>query len=151
MRLSRQKCILERFLMPMENLDLLYEITQALTAPGPLPRSLNQILQILAQRMGMRRGTITILTPETAELQIDVAHGLTAEAVDHADLGGAECVRRIDHVAEQGFAGQRMQHLGQVGSHARAFAGSEDEDVERGGHGGACRDFSDAKQAAHQV
>jgi Nif-specific regulatory protein len=64
----------------MENLSLLYEITQALTAPGPLPRSLQQILQILAQRMGMRRGTITILNPETAELQIEVAQGLTAEA-----------------------------------------------------------------------
>jgi Nif-specific regulatory protein len=66
--------------MPMENLDLLYEITQALTAPGPLPRSLHQVLQILAQRMGMRRGTVTILNPETSELQIEVAHGLTAEA-----------------------------------------------------------------------
>src|SRR4030067_1044173 len=66
--------------MPMENLDLLYEITQALTAPGSLPQSLNQILQILAQRAGMRRGTITILNPETAELQIEVAQGLTAEA-----------------------------------------------------------------------
>jgi Nif-specific regulatory protein len=30
--------------------------------------------------MGMRRGTITILNPETAELQIEVAQGLTAEA-----------------------------------------------------------------------
>ena len=30
--------------------------------------------------MGMRRGTISILNPETSELQIEVAHGLTAEA-----------------------------------------------------------------------
>jgi Nif-specific regulatory protein len=64
----------------MHELDLLYEITATLTTPGPLPRSLQQILQILANRMGMRRGTITILHPETAELQIEVAHGLTAEA-----------------------------------------------------------------------
>ena len=27
--------------MPMENLSLLYEITQVLTAPGPLPRRLS--------------------------------------------------------------------------------------------------------------
>ncbi len=64
----------------MNDLDLLYEITQVLTAPGPLPRSLQQILQILAQRMGMCRGTITILNPETSELQIEVAQGLTAAA-----------------------------------------------------------------------
>ena len=56
--------------MPMENLDLLYEITQALTAPGPLPRSLNQVLQILAQSVGMRRCTSTIVSPDPSELQI---------------------------------------------------------------------------------
>jgi len=64
----------------MDELSLLYEITAILTTPGPLPRSLQQILQVLASRMGMPRGTITILNPETAELQIEVAHGLTAEA-----------------------------------------------------------------------
>ncbi len=64
----------------MDELDLLYEITATLTTPGPLPRSLHQILQVLANRMGMRRGTITILNPETSELQIEVAQGLTAEA-----------------------------------------------------------------------
>jgi Nif-specific regulatory protein len=64
----------------MEDLDLLYEITAILTTTGPLPQSLQQILQIMANRTGMRRGTITILNPETAELQIEVAHGLTAEA-----------------------------------------------------------------------
>lgn len=64
----------------MDELDLLYEITATLTTPGALPRSLQQVLQIVASRMGMRRGTITILNPDTAELQIEVAHGLTAEA-----------------------------------------------------------------------
>ena len=64
----------------MDDLNLLYEITATLTAPGPLPRIMQRVVQILAQSVGMRRGTITILNPETAELQIEVAHGLTAEA-----------------------------------------------------------------------
>ena len=64
----------------MNDLNLLYEITETLGSLGPLPRSLQQVLQILAQSMGMRRGTVTILNPETSELQIEVAHGLTAEA-----------------------------------------------------------------------
>jgi Nif-specific regulatory protein len=64
----------------MDELSLLYEITATLTTPAPLPRSLQQVLQILAHRQGLSRGTITILNPETAELQIEVAHGLTAEA-----------------------------------------------------------------------
>ncbi len=64
----------------MEDLTLLYEIIQTLTAPGPLPRNLQQILKILAQREDMERATITILNPETNEIQIEVAQGLTAEA-----------------------------------------------------------------------
>ena len=64
----------------MDDLNLLYEITATLTAPGPLSRIMQKVVQILAQSVGMRRGTITILNPETAELQIEVAHGLTAEA-----------------------------------------------------------------------
>ena len=64
----------------LEELALLFEITQILNAPGPLARNLQQILKILAQSLGMERGTITILTPETTEIQIEVAQGLTAEA-----------------------------------------------------------------------
>jgi Nif-specific regulatory protein len=64
----------------MDELALLYEISQTLTAAAPLSRSLQQILTILAQEAGMDRGTITILNPETAQIQIEVAHGLTAEA-----------------------------------------------------------------------
>ena len=64
----------------MNDLNLLYEITETLGTLGPLPRTLQRVLQILAQSMGMRRGTVTILNPETSELQIEVAHGLTAEA-----------------------------------------------------------------------
>lgn len=63
----------------MEDLTLLYEIIQTLNAPGPLPRNLQQILKILDSQ-GMERGTITILNPETDEIQIEVAQGLTAEA-----------------------------------------------------------------------
>jgi Nif-specific regulatory protein len=63
-----------------EELALLFEITQILNAPGPLARNLQQILKILAQSLGMERGTITILAPDTNEIQIEVAQGLTAEA-----------------------------------------------------------------------
>ncbi len=65
---------------PIDELSLLFEITQSLAAPGPLAHNLQQILTILAQNLGMERGTITILNPDTQEIQIEVAHGLTAEA-----------------------------------------------------------------------
>ena len=64
----------------VDELSLLYDITQTLATAGPLDRNLQQILSILAQNLGMERGTITILKPETQEIHIEVAHGLTAEA-----------------------------------------------------------------------
>jgi Nif-specific regulatory protein len=70
----------KRFTGTPEELALLFEITQILNAPGTLARNLQQILKILAQTLGMERGTITILTPGTNEIQIEVAQGLTAEA-----------------------------------------------------------------------
>lgn len=67
-------------MLQTDELSCLYEITRALDAPGSLKRGLQKILSILAQHRGMKRGTITILNPETQELQIEIAHGLTAEA-----------------------------------------------------------------------
>jgi Nif-specific regulatory protein len=63
----------------MDDLLFLFEVTQMLNGPGPLPRNLQNVLKILAQQ-GLERGTITILNPETDEIQIEVAQGLTAEA-----------------------------------------------------------------------
>jgi Nif-specific regulatory protein len=62
------------------SLACLFEITQAIDKPGSLKSGLQKILSILANCMGMNRGTITILNPDTRELQIEIAHGLTAEA-----------------------------------------------------------------------
>ncbi len=63
-----------------ESLACLYEITQAIDKPSSLKTGLQKILSILAHCMGMNRGTITILNPDSRELQIEIAHGLTAEA-----------------------------------------------------------------------
>ncbi|AEB08104.1 sigma-54-dependent Fis family transcriptional regulator [Desulfobacca acetoxidans] len=67
-------------MLEAESLGCLYEITQAINRPGSLKSGLQKILSILANGMGMNRGTITILNPDTRELQIEIAHGLTSEA-----------------------------------------------------------------------
>ena len=51
--------------------------------------------------------------------------------VHHADLLRLERGGAVQHMLHQRPARQRMQHLGLVGKHARAFAGSEDDDVQR--------------------
>jgi hypothetical protein len=53
-------------------------------------------------------------------------------ADDHAQArgrGGA----RFDHVGEQRPPGERVQDLGQVGVHALALAGGQDDDLQWGG------------------
>ncbi|MDP2991755.1 MAG: nif-specific transcriptional activator NifA [Deltaproteobacteria bacterium] len=64
----------------IEEITCLYEIARALGASLDLRASLHSTLDILAKKLGMTRGTITILNPMASELQIEVAHGLTAEA-----------------------------------------------------------------------
>ncbi len=63
----------------MDQITCLYEISQALNALD-LKTSLQKVLETLAQYMGMKRGTITVLDYATGEIQIEVAHGLSAEA-----------------------------------------------------------------------
>jgi hypothetical protein len=58
-------------------------------------------------------------------------HGITAVAINHAGIVGAECLCRIDDMPQQGLLGQPVQHLRQAGAHARTLAGGENDDAER--------------------
>ncbi len=67
---------------PIEEVTLLYEITKALNAHLVLKKSLYKVLDILSNSMNMVRGTITILNPMRNEIRIEVAHGLTRNAME---------------------------------------------------------------------
>jgi len=75
----------------------------------------------------------------------DLRHGFPAVAVDHHDFRRRQAARGVQHMLQQRQAGQPVQHFGQLGNHARAFAGSEDDDVEGKRHirreGGSLRWF----------
>ncbi len=62
--------------LEMECLGL---ISEALSSQLDLKGTLRAIFEVLADKMGMRRGTLTLLNPRTGELAIEIAHGLTAE------------------------------------------------------------------------
>jgi Nif-specific regulatory protein len=62
-------------------LTALYEISRALASSLDLKETSQKILEILASVLDMRRGTLTLLDPETGELVIETAHGLTAEEI----------------------------------------------------------------------
>ena len=60
-------------------LSSLYEIARRLGASVDPKATLSSVLEILSESMGMSRGTLTLLDPETKQLYIEFAHGLTPE------------------------------------------------------------------------
>jgi Nif-specific regulatory protein len=65
----------------IEDVTLLYEISEALNEHLDLKKSLYKVLDILSSSMNMLRGTITILHPLRNEISIEVAHGLSKSAM----------------------------------------------------------------------
>ncbi len=57
---------------------VLVDISGALAKAFDLEGALNSILQVLSDSLEMQRGTITLVDPNTNELHIEVAHGLSA-------------------------------------------------------------------------
>jgi len=65
----------------IEEITLLYEISKALNQPFDLKKTLYKVLAILSESMQMVRGTIMILNPIRDEITIEVAHGISPNAV----------------------------------------------------------------------
>ena len=63
-----------------ENLECLYLITRHLASAKSLRDSLYGIVETLREAKGLDNGTVTIVNPNTGELEIEVAHGISAEA-----------------------------------------------------------------------
>ena len=61
------------------DLSCLYEITRELASSLVLRNCLAQAMSLLSEMKGMKNGTVTIVNPITGKLEIEVAHGLTAE------------------------------------------------------------------------
>jgi Nif-specific regulatory protein len=61
-----------------DEITCLYEITRAIYSTLDLSKALYQVLDLLAKDLGMNRGSITLLNPETSEIHIEVAHGISS-------------------------------------------------------------------------
>lgn len=64
----------------LADITTLYEITRVLAGSFELRECLEQAMEILSGQRQMHNGTVTIINPLTAQLEIEIAHGLTAEA-----------------------------------------------------------------------
>ncbi|UCD57390.1 MAG: GAF domain-containing protein [Candidatus Hydrogenedentota bacterium] len=63
----------------LPEIEALLAISEKLGASRELSETFQQIMEILASRFGMERGTLTLLDPRTKELIIRVAHGLSED------------------------------------------------------------------------
>ncbi len=65
----------------IEEITLLYEISETLNEHLDLKKSLYKVLDILSSSLNMLRGTVTLLDPVKNEINIEVAHGITRRAI----------------------------------------------------------------------
>ena len=61
-----------------DEIAVLYEVTNAIHSTFELRRSLYKVLDLLAELLDMNRGSITLLDPDTSEIHIEVAHGISS-------------------------------------------------------------------------
>lgn len=66
----------------LRELTALYEISSAISSSLDLEEVMHKVMDILHQKMGMERGTLTLLDTKTQELAIEVAHGLKEEEIE---------------------------------------------------------------------
>ena len=62
-----------------QHLDTLLDINQMLSAAPSLRSALRRVLEVLDRQHGMIRSSVTLLTPDTKELQVEAWHGVSAE------------------------------------------------------------------------
>lgn len=62
-------------------LAALFEVSQAMTSSFELDRNLRRALRILSTHLGLNRATVTVVEPDTNELRIAAAYGLTRSQV----------------------------------------------------------------------
>ena len=60
-----------------EKIESLYKITLAIHSSLDLDKSLYNVLDIMSKNLGMNRGSITIIDPETQHIYLKVAHGMS--------------------------------------------------------------------------
>ncbi len=84
----------------LKELRALYRISMAVGASLDLAEAVGPVLRILAEELGMERGTLALLDPDTGELAIEVAHGLTPAEVRRGRYRVGEGV--VGRVLERG-------------------------------------------------
>ncbi len=81
-------------------LSLLYDISQLLSVTADVKDSLDKVLMLLAERLHMLQGTITLISPQTGELRIEASYGLKPAERSRGHYVQGEGI--IGHVVQSG-------------------------------------------------
>jgi Nif-specific regulatory protein len=63
----------------VRELETLYRISQILASGTQQRQTLAEVLDTLESELGLQRGTITLLSPDSSEIKIEVAHNVSVE------------------------------------------------------------------------
>ncbi len=82
----------------IEELSLLYEISEALSRHMDMKKSLFKVLSVLSDSLNLIRGIIFLTNTETGEIRIEIAHGISEEKT-----------KEIKYLPGEGIIGQVIQ------------------------------------------
>ncbi|MFO7913419.1 MAG: sigma 54-interacting transcriptional regulator [Desulfotignum sp.] len=82
----------------LEEISLLYEISEALNQHMDMKKSLFKVLGVLSESMNLVRGIIFLTNRENGEIRIEIAHGISEETT-----------RRIKYLPGEGIIGKVVE------------------------------------------
>jgi len=115
----------------LQDLTCLYEITRELASSFVLSDCLEKAMKLLHEIKLMENGTVTIVNPVTGKLEIEVAHGLTAEGRKRGKYKIGEGITGrvvssgepiiVPHIAEEPLFLNRTRSRGDINDQNRSF------------------------------
>ncbi len=115
----------------LRDLSCLYEITKELASSFVLNDCLAKAMAYLCEMKSMENGTVTIVNPVTGKLEIEVAHGITAEAKRRGKYQIGEGITGrvvasgepiiVPHIAEEPLFLNRTRSRGETVDPNRSF------------------------------
>jgi len=115
----------------LQDLTCLYEITRELASSFVLSDCLEKAMKLLSEIKRMENGTVTIVNPVTGKLEIEVAHGLTAEGRKRGKYKIGEGITGrvvasgepiiVPHIAEEPLFLNRTRSRGDINEQNRSF------------------------------
>ena len=115
----------------LQDLTCLYEITRELASSFVLSDCLEKAMKLLSDIKTMENGTVTIVNPVTGKLEIEVAHGLTAEGRKRGKYKIGEGITGrvvasgepiiVPHIADEPLFLNRTRSRGDINEQNRSF------------------------------